>query len=57
MALEAGCEIDMYRVFDEEGDRVPVLTAVRPNGPLSIEASAAGGARGSGWLRCWTAKH
>lgn len=46
VALEAGCDADLYRIFDEEGDRVPVLTAVRPIGPLSIEAfEAAGGAR------------
>jgi dihydroxy-acid dehydratase len=46
LALEAGVEIDMARVFDEEGGRVPVLTAVRPIGPLSIEQfEAAGGAR------------
>lgn len=46
IALEAGCDVDLYRIFDEEGDRVPILTAVRPIGPLSIEAfEAAGGAR------------
>ncbi|WP_198670593.1 dihydroxy-acid dehydratase [Oceanicella sp. SM1341] len=47
IALEAGVEIDMAEAFDAAGDRVPVLTAVRPIGPLSIEAfEAAGGARG-----------
>jgi len=46
-ALEAGVDIDMYDVFDSEGERTPILTAVRPIGPLSIEAfEAAGGARG-----------
>lgn len=47
IALEAGVDIDIYDTFDKEGDRTPVLTAVRPIGPLSIEAfEAAGGARG-----------
>ncbi|MCI5077059.1 dihydroxy-acid dehydratase [Oricola sp.] len=47
LSLEAGLDLDMQRIFDEEGDRTPVLTAVRPIGPLSIEEfEAAGGARG-----------
>jgi dihydroxy-acid dehydratase len=48
VSLEAGLDIDLYDIFDREGDRTPVLTAVRPIGPLSIEEfEAAGGARGS----------
>ncbi len=47
LALEAGADIDLYAVFEELSDKVPVLTAVRPIGDLSIEAfDAAGGARG-----------
>ena len=46
-ALEAGLDIDLYEIFDKEGDKTPVLTAVRPIGPLSIEEfEAAGGAGG-----------
>lgn len=46
IALEAGCDADLYHLFDELGDRVPVLTAVRPIGGHSIEAfEAAGGTR------------
>lgn len=46
IALEAGVDIDLWRLFAELGPRVPVLTAVRPIGELSIEAfEAAGGAR------------
>lgn len=48
IAVEAGVDIDLYDTFDKEGDTVPVLTAVRPIGPLSIEEfEAAGGARGT----------
>ncbi|RVV99818.1 dihydroxy-acid dehydratase [Mesobaculum littorinae] len=48
IAVEAGVDIDMWKVFDEEGARTPVLTAVRPIGPLSIEEfDAAGGAQGT----------
>ena len=47
IALEAGLDIDIWEIFDREGDRTPVLTAVRPIGPLSIEEfEAAGGAAG-----------
>jgi dihydroxy-acid dehydratase len=46
IALEAGVEIDMYDVFDRLSNRIPVLTAVRPIGELTIEAfERAGGAR------------
>tara|TARA_Y100000815_G_scaffold92441_1_gene81438 strand:+ start:28713 stop:30416 length:1704 start_codon:yes stop_codon:yes gene_type:complete len=48
VALEAGVDIDLYDTFDKEGAWTPVLTAVRPIGPLSIEEfEAAGGARGT----------
>ncbi|SDY61525.1 dihydroxy-acid dehydratase [Citreimonas salinaria] len=48
IAVEAGVNLDVYEVFDTESRRVPVLTAVRPIGPHSIEAfEAAGGARGT----------
>jgi dihydroxy-acid dehydratase len=46
IATEAGVEVDVFRLFNELGERVPVLSAVRPNGLDSIEAfEAAGGAR------------
>jgi dihydroxy-acid dehydratase len=45
-AIEAGADVDVFRLFKELGERIPVLSAVRPNGPDSIEAfEAAGGAR------------
>ena len=44
-AVEAGVDVDVFRLFSELGARVPVLSAVRPNGEDSIEAfEAAGGA-------------
>jgi dihydroxy-acid dehydratase len=44
-AVEAGVDVDVFQLFNELGRRVPVLSAVRPNGPDSIEAfEAAGGA-------------
>ena len=46
VATEAAVDIDVFRLFNELGERVPVLSAVRPNGDDSIEAfEAAGGAR------------
>jgi dihydroxy-acid dehydratase len=46
IATEAGVDIDVFQLFNELGERVPVLSAVRPNGADSIEAfEAAGGAR------------
>jgi dihydroxy-acid dehydratase len=46
VAVEAGVDVDVYELFTELGPRVPVLSAIRPNGPDSIEAfEAAGGAR------------
>jgi len=44
--VEAGVDVDVFALFNELGRRVPVLSAVRPNGDDSIEAfDAAGGAR------------
>ena len=45
-AVESGLDLDVFGLFNELGKRVPVLSAVRPNGDDSIEAfEAAGGAR------------
>lgn len=45
-AVEAGVAVDVFALFNELGRQVPVLSAVRPNGPDSIEDfEAAGGAR------------
>ena len=45
-AVESGVDVDVFGMFNEVGTRVPVLSAVRPNGDDSIEAfDAAGGAR------------
>jgi dihydroxy-acid dehydratase len=45
-AVEAGLSLDIFALFNELGASVPVLSAVRPNGPDTIEAfEAAGGAR------------
>jgi dihydroxy-acid dehydratase len=45
-ATEAGVKVDVFRLFNELGRKVPVLSAVRPNGDDSIENfEAAGGAR------------
>jgi len=44
-ANEAGVDVDIFQLFNELGARVPVLSAVRPNGPHSIgDFEAAGGA-------------
>lgn len=46
VAAEAECDVDVYGLFREYADRVPLLAAVRPNGPRGIEEfEAAGGAR------------
>jgi dihydroxy-acid dehydratase len=46
VAVEADCDIDVYAAFEELAPRVPLLSAVKPNGPRSIdEFEAAGGAR------------
>ena len=45
-ASEAGVKVDVFKMFNDMGRKVPVLSAVRPNGNDSIEAfEAAGGAR------------
>lgn len=44
-AIESQLDIDVFELVNELGERVPVLSAVRPNGDDSIEAfEAAGGA-------------
>jgi dihydroxy-acid dehydratase len=46
VAVEAGCDIDVYRAFEQLAPEVPLLSAVKPNGPRHIdEFEAAGGAR------------
>ena len=46
-AVEAGVNIDVFSLFNEMGEKVPVLSAVAPNGPDTIDAfEAAGGAQG-----------
>lgn len=46
VAVEAGLDIDIYRMFEELAPRVPLLSAVKPNGPRRIdEFEAAGGTR------------
>jgi dihydroxy-acid dehydratase len=46
IAVEGQVDVDIYRLFDELGARVPVLCAIRPNGEYPIEAfEDAGGAR------------
>ena len=44
-AVEAGTDVDIYALWDEMGRKVPVLSAVRPNGAVRIEQfEDAGGA-------------
>jgi dihydroxy-acid dehydratase len=44
-AIESGLDVDVYGLFNELGDQVPVLSAVRPNGEDTIEMfEDAGGA-------------
>jgi dihydroxy-acid dehydratase len=46
IASEAGLDVDVYALFAELADQVPLLTAIRPNGTQLIEDfDAAGGAR------------
>jgi dihydroxy-acid dehydratase len=46
IATEAEVDVDVYRVFADYADRIPLLAAIRPNGPgLIEELEAAGGAR------------
>jgi dihydroxy-acid dehydratase len=45
-AVEAGLDLDVFALFNEMGSRVPVLSAVAPNGPHTIDQfEAAGGGR------------
>lgn len=45
-AVESGVDVDIFELFNELGQKIPVLSAVSPNGKDSIEAfEAAGGAR------------
>jgi dihydroxy-acid dehydratase len=46
IAAEAGCQVDVYRLFERLANDVPLLTAIRPNGEHSTEEfEDAGGAR------------
>jgi len=46
VAVEAGVDLDVFGLFNDLGARVPVLSAVAPNGPHTIDQfEAAGGAR------------
>lgn len=45
IAVEAGSDADLFAIWEEVGRKVPVLSAVRPNGPVRIEGfEDAGGA-------------
>ena len=45
-AVEAGLDVDVFALFNELGTRVPVLSAVTPNGAHTVDQfEAAGGAR------------
>ncbi len=45
-AMEADVHVDVFQLFNDLGEKVPVLSAVAPNGSDTIEAfEAAGGAR------------
>ena len=47
IAHEAEVDVDVYGLFSELADKIPLLAAVRPNGDTLIEElDAAGGARG-----------
>jgi len=47
IATESDVEVDVYDVFAQYADKIPLLAAIRPNGPgLIEELEAAGGARG-----------
>jgi dihydroxy-acid dehydratase len=46
IAIESGCDVDVYGLFEQYADKVPLLAAIRPNGERLIEElEAAGGAR------------
>jgi dihydroxy-acid dehydratase len=47
IAVEAGCDVDVYQLFEDLAPKVPLLTDVKPNGGTQItEFEAAGGTRG-----------
>ena len=47
IAVEAGCDADVYRMFEELAPKVPLLTDVKPNGDTQItQFDAAGGTLG-----------
>lgn len=47
IAVETQCDVDIYKLYDELGSKIPLLTAVRPNGNTRIEElEAAGGTLG-----------
>jgi dihydroxy-acid dehydratase len=47
IAVEAGCDVDVYQLFESLAPRVPLLTDVKPNGNTSITAfDEAGGTLG-----------
>jgi dihydroxy-acid dehydratase len=47
IAVEAGCDVDVYKLFEELAPRVPLLTDVKPNGNTSItQFDDAGASRG-----------
>jgi dihydroxy-acid dehydratase len=43
-AVEAGVDVDLFSIFNELGEKVPVLSAVAPNGADTIDAFEAAGA-------------
>ena len=46
IALESGIDVDVYALFEQYAEKVPLLAAIRPNGAGRIEElEAAGGAR------------
>jgi dihydroxy-acid dehydratase len=47
IAVEAGADVDVYRLFEDLAPKVPLLTDVKPNGDTQITAfDAAGGTLG-----------
>ena len=47
IAVEAGCDVDVYQLFESLAPQVPLLTDVKPNGNTSITAfDEAGGTLG-----------
>jgi dihydroxy-acid dehydratase len=47
IAVEAGCDVDVYGLFEERAPKVPLLTDVKPNGDTQVTAfDAAGGTLG-----------